>query len=1669
MRLLVDEPIKIGSEDRVPATWSLALSRAFENLGNERTIVIYITLAGAADSDGAYLIADGQGDLEGRRLRLEDLLDDLEQLPDRQNKLLILDCVRTESDWSLGVLSNNFARRLEELDDRIRAIPRLAVIASAGDGQRSWAEDSWGVTVFGGFTLLALAGEADGQGGPRDGRVDALELFTYVRDRVKTWSAEHFDADQTPMLLPSAGWGTDRVRQMELCATGLGTGDRSVLIQPPDPATPSRTVDESSQTQLRSRWEVWEQLRHPDDHRPAAPTVSPLLWARYQASLIRYEQLVRAAEGAGDQPYAAISDSIEMLGRELDRLQAQLASVGPIPISLATSCASLAMPEAFFEPLSATDSERLVLFELALDPEDAESEALEAVLKQARQDEEGHLQFIRFLAERAEAIALAGSVTPEQLNPIRVAARKLAMETKVPPPPELLLIAALSRDILQEGVEGPEQAKLSRALTLALEVRPLAERASLGLASEIGFDARYPDRVWPWIEGTIKQGDSRRRRAEDLLFSPRSSDWETAAEGLSEARQWYTNGIGEAAGAEAIASKVLQALVIRDRVLPLLPDYTRWVALQFAQYPEAKARDRWNSGRMTVLWDNASLLLSELDNVNEGSDVQKIVDLAEKLANHFRELQLDFFNECQRLLKVEEAGTAARIEAILAVPFLHDFGGAETASTVPPLRLQLLDRLKTLERVEGHTPNTKVHLENFEQDQVPFAKAPLLAFESQVSRDRSNTSRSDLKNEEEIHKSFSRSQLVAIGEQIAEAWWGRVDRIDRLVDQALEIGMATPERLEQAERWARMLDGPVAHRLLGRLQVEPSLIRRQRDYRNLLVAQAERVALDAWEDPEGPSPYFKQVAWSLLKEAESLGPTGPERDRINDLLVVLDPIDGQVPDLYMSLAGGYRIDLTSEPRREIIARPNWDSPGPDALAPSGLVIAEIHADIAEVQADGALLEPVGEDRGLPLAIGPDREDAEAITSTFRNIGLERIEANLRAGAEPERSAFSIRSYFRGRRQSNYVEMSLHSPTILIAEPRRSSPPTLNIQASDALLDRYGTGDGALAIVLDCSYSMHREGDPENVDSLFREVLEALEVLLRRVPRGTNVSVWMFGHALSQYEAVRPPERVLQVSSWPSGEQADTLIQNWLARLGSFRARGNSPIARTMLLAKLQHLDRAPRSGFKALVVITDGIDSAFDSDTQLNPEGRPVGDVLRERFDGSGIEVDVIGFQISEEQVGTARQQFGVVEELDLPGRFVLADDRLELADRLRIAFEQRLAYRVVDVLGDRLRGLGDDPLEVGTFGSPRWIEPGLTPGLHEVRLLAGQNNRRLVALEAGDRLQLELFDSSYGLLLRRSLMADEQDREGWRLDRAGWAAAVWRNQQLENGDLSMLATLEALNEPPDDAPLQVIWPEQTWIEVAKGPGENSLPRSWAAVEGYPAPAWSIVAPDWGSRTGTSIGETAPVLRFYWSERPEAGRVALVPCGDFEGLAIGSAQRLKLDHGQGDDSRTTLHAPTVEEHLVEVEPGVRRQVLCLVLRIDYGDGSPFWAKPIGLRTAGAEHRFYDVGSPNAPEGRYTGLFWPVTEAGAIDALTHLGIYSRDAFVEDCQARKLGPRVASFNNLGIPKSGGSPMAPAPALLSAIERPVDGSSSNFPTNPSPFARPALLPPVEATTSP
>jgi hypothetical protein len=1543
--------------------------------GPEKTLVLYVAVHGGTDAKGAYLLAD-DGDarnLEGSRLRLDAVLDRLaDRSLEKKNKALILDVTRLSTHWPLGMIRNDFARELRRLDERISQIPRLIVISASDVDQRSGDSGQWRRTAFAHFLVQGLKGEAARQ----DGRIDVRSLFEFVRGRVGLWARAARGTVQTPVLLPSRG-GVERAAEMELAAVPLRPS-----------AEPAAEPPSELSADLVSAWREFGRLQRQEPY-PAA--YAPETWSLLQATILRAEELERA----GDR------GSARALLPRLAELQRALDESRTIALPLSTA-ASLAMPAACGQRLPAASEAVEQQFNRHWDAPTAELpkrwgqilQSLAATASEART--QVRLQVTRLVLDRV-------AESPEQ-----DLARGVSWLRAIDPPTEPRPAEAHDLIMLRRSGDAPDRPGEAYfgAVARAVRTRLGAEAAALGLGAN---GHPYSERVAPWVWQKVAQGDELRRPGHDLLFAADERSWNEAIRLLDGASARYAEA-GEQAG------KLREKLAVRDRILPTLPYYTRWLV-------QNRPGDGQLQQQAEALWDRLHESLGRLQPSPKNLAGPSPADdsAAASLGQGYGQIEREFARACESALAASEPDNLAAILEALKVPFLdlpeEAKSGLTRLSQVDisqrsnDARVKLLAHAARLEE-SLHSRYAKV-LEDGDSSPAPsqedLGAKGIQRARSGVRLALATIGRSWYDEGPELESEpfdQARQRSLAIDPQEEPAWLARVGgRIgERLASTAEEIvrlverprlraqvgdGLA---RLARADTMRQLLDGSAADLLARHLlprhdpralatpidRVQLSAYRRLL-IRSLLAHQARRAYDDHWyaEDPQARTPYYRAVGQAYLDDAKALDP------------FQFAP-DGSLADLEQSLAqspDGLQISGPAE--RSVTDEPTLDfrySVRPDRTRRTGHAVlwSEVPAPFrAADRAAGRMAVALGESEpGLDFRL--EQPIAEDPAQDRR----------------PPRGSvdFAVRGLFRGQRLARVTRLDIFPrPEEVAGHHPPSGPARVAVRAGDDVFQKFGSGNGVLAIVLDASGSMGPpRGEGFTDATRFSQATRALEQVLREQPAGTIVGIYTFGAAPPDRRDVRPEDTIrtaIPLTRWDPSMLEGVMSQ---LRFPATLPWSESPIVRTVLAARDDLLGLGGASGQKSILVITDGDDNRFAQDKIGNPTGKGVRDALQEGFRDTGIQLNVVGFRpasrVEQERMAS---QFGVVSDLQVPGRFYYVDNLEQLVASLRRATRRELAYRVVGEDENPVPGISPREVLISRpSANIRWFPEGLPPGGYKLAAVVDRLRTKSIALDHGDLLLVNLLDGDRPISFERVLYAKEfypfapsafDARNRWRL-------TVLRNRRMPGGAVQMLVALERQPDPGESI-LRVIRPKEIWFEVATG-AETPRPVSlrWSEREGFPAPTWALELPDWpAAQAGGS--QAASVLRAWWRDAADAPPVRILRAIEDFPVGPGPHPEQKLTAGR---STFTLESIGIEDHVVEVADQARQARPCLVVRMAY-QGQPIRVRPDHVSFVGAEHRCY------LEAGRYTGIFWTTTRDEIPDLpKLRLEVIGREDFRTQCR-------------------------------------------------------------------
>jgi hypothetical protein len=459
----------------------------------EKCVVVVLAAHGGRDRDGAFLFPDDATPDPAHRLRMKAVLARLAQLPAAKQKLLVLDATQPPAYPDLGLVHNDFAAALLDLEPDVAAVPNLVVLTSTGPDQRSWASPEHGVTIFAHHLSEGLLGAADADG---DRRVTGWELAEYVRAKVHDWARDHRAALQDPVLLPRGPEGEARARAMHLAMTD---GKPRPAAEAPAPFEPPAEVEQ-----------LWQEYRELAGAYVPPTAYTPHLWRQYEAWALRYEQLVLAGDTEGARAVRAKAAKVKQkieAARTLDISPQTLA----LPCALGGVKYYSKVPPAFHEAIgrvatAAGPVERAKAW--------ADAQAAAAGIDPAA----ARLLWGRALVEWVAADPLPRLPAVPDVLP-------LVTEGMTVRPAELHFLYMLSKHL--PAVERKD--KIGPLLGEVLKLRLYAEEAILHLRPT-GYS--YAELFWP---ASGSSADIARGKAEDLCFATDTESWEKAAKAAAEA------------------------------------------------------------------------------------------------------------------------------------------------------------------------------------------------------------------------------------------------------------------------------------------------------------------------------------------------------------------------------------------------------------------------------------------------------------------------------------------------------------------------------------------------------------------------------------------------------------------------------------------------------------------------------------------------------------------------------------------------------------------------------------------------------------------------------------------------------------------------------------------------------------------------------------------------------------------------------------------------------------------------------------------------------------------------------------------------------------------------------------------------------------------------------
>jgi hypothetical protein len=1084
------------------------------------------------------------------------------------------------------------------------------------------------------------------------------------------------------------------------------------------------------------------------------------------------------------------------------------------------------------------------------------------------------------------------------------------------------------------------------ALRLAIATRRLSTSAFHPTSSN---QPLYTAELLPWLRDGFADADRKRLYGEDLLFVGETK-LPAAIASLQEAKQLYES-------LSSNAEIIRQALNARDASYDLLAFYTNAVEGLHATSP-AIAEEIAELTEQTIAAHQAN---SDL------SDTLLAVEIGEQ----------DPSDALQEL-------PAKTARATAAINSLRD--------GLRRFRVQLLTRTGSTLELNREAVLLAPDLEVAERLRL-LSSAPTTLPMSVADGD-STQLVTDSETRIEEHKRRARLALAIIGNRLYErsiegrdVYQNAVDAVtndasDEVIDRVTRIcsGLIASVHLDAQELAEITVDSgdiedhgqqiaraaAAVRRLSNGAEPNrhPSLldeVRRVGCY-DYFIWKAERALSELWSDSQsGEEPYYQELATAYLEAADRLVPGRDSTDRLvaaaNQPLVWRLDVPTTV-DLVSSVAPA--IALSIEP-----------TGSPMGHEVDGVATVSVEAPT------GYKIEGAPSERRIAIPMAPSIAQSEATVI----VGLEDGVATA-----PLQSRLRLSGWFRGSRvEANVLLRNLATPTAEFVEaPRR---PGAGLAILDTRSDADIAAGGAVAIVLDASGSM---GPGADGNSKYRQATATLESLLRDMPAGVQVSVWVFGQAVGGNKTTDNPEatiaRVLKPVRWdPTNGSLLESVMNELA-YPNVEPWNESPLARAILMASR---DLRAATGYKSVMAVTDGVDNRIAGDTYTNPQQKSLDVLMREELAGAGVSVQVIAFRVAAPEQAAARKQFDFLSQLSPAGKWWEASEASELERVLRAAFEESQTaplYADNEPGGPRLAG-------VATIASGRrpltWPSTPVSEGIYDLPRLTTTAAPQKALLSDGDLLLLATRQDANAVYLAPAAYTAIQAASQPPIETEGWRIAILSDRLLPSRARSMLVAIEQnLPDTNPDPLLKVTRPAAVWFEAAGDPSQRLV---WRRVDGYPAPCWEV---EWPAGSATSK------LAVWWSDakappmsvaiRPDALRQELV---DYVGHSW-----------QIDGAPITLRRLAIETRELPDARGEFIDQPCLV--VELRGASRCLTRLKGYPTAGQRQQWFDEAQASVS------TFWPVTAEALSGGVEGVELVAATSFKQ--QAESAG-RSAAFKN------------------------------------------------------
>lgn len=1277
------------------------------------TVLVSLSMHGAVNDQGeACLIPPEASPTDASSwIPVSRVLDLFRRLDADVNKLLILDCSRMPTNWSAGVLYNDFSERLDEAVNRAN-IERLYVFNSSRAGQRGWSSTALEGSVFGYYLQRALAGAADQPEEDGDGNrvVSLQEALRYTRHHVRQWVRRNRQDQQDPILLPRTPKNASPP-DFDL-VWAYSQEFEPAKIEPPQPTLAEEELD--ALWNLRSNPQSFEEVRE-NGYRFA-----PLKWRTFQQRLLHLERLARAGRGYEVQARSVFAE-LKQLAAEIRPAQT--------PENLAAF--NLPLTERFGRlPESA---ERLREVRAALGPKGKPEELGETSYPARVQ-----AVWKEVLANRAPGQASVAGL----LKFVRLPSADFE-----PGLIEHHYLRMLNENLSAGGWQnGP-------LLAQSLEVLDAGERA----ASPTDFRSHY------WLRTHVESGDGDRRGGQDALFVGQRELLVAAQERFALASNHYER-------AQQEADHAGKALAVRDRAFAELPYLAQWLARPFplSRGQDAREADRLIETRLLPLFDQTEELANAIErSLQTGAEgAESLAALADEVDQSLDELKQDFFDECNRLTarSSSSAATLRDIEAALAIPLVPPLQRGELRRSHSRIALELARDFRPTATGTAESQADQQSAQDYLTRQLAWSVHPVLrvllrkqaAAAPALDRSGEKSGQPDDAIDERLlqvdqQNALVRKRLAALPSEAARSLQ---DSNQKMLSPNQREADVRAERA-RADRLIRKA-GSLWFQLEGENPVEEL---QRLDLHNLLVWHTRRVLDDFWGSAQGQrEDYFTLASQAYLDSSRRLcqSSTGqrPAQDEpvVKRRTTLLDAArNGAEPTARDLLV----FDATGKVPHEVSLEVSPDLPPGQAA----YFVQGASGQLTLEDFSNQVLGRLG--LSLPLPINADTGEPRRFATLPYQMRAEELAQN-----GPTLDAVAL---YRGHR---WMSQFHTNPTVgaeIVYEPPPALDPTITVLGEARkrgsvvfILDcSWSMNESARLEAAGARQPDVRDAETEEnnneQDSKVRRIdvaKYALDAMLTQLAKQKDfwVGVYFFGHRRAYIRGLDKTEdqkAYANAENIPDKVEPSTDVEQ-VVNLGRFTERqrnhvsgllktvkgwGVTPLYLAMMQA-ITDLAQDKDESQKSIVVITDGRNYQFNAENPTNLQ-----DVLA-ALENRNISIHIVGFENIRREDAAAVEEFEALARRT-GGRFTEVSEATALVRALQRSLGPN-EYLVRDVEGKIVQDKAGQLIGKQEVGYPIQIElpqdRGAERNLYTVEVPTAEGKVSAeVELEGGEALELYL------------------------------------------------------------------------------------------------------------------------------------------------------------------------------------------------------------------------------------------------------------------------------------------------------------------------------------------